>query len=101
MELSLKAQAWMKDLLVEANVPAAKHGTFTNEDEAIAFLSHATSIRNQNDGLAAGKGVIVTESVNEQGAIKNYLSGDAFGDAGRTVVIEEGLRKRNINTSYL
>ena len=46
----------------------------------------------KTDGLAAGKGVLVTESLNEaKSAIKNYLSGDAFGDAGKTVVIEEGL----------
>ena len=87
------SKAWMKDLLVEANVPTAKHGTFTNEDEAIAFLSDMPlPYVIKTDGLAAGKGVIVTESVNEaKDAIKNYLSGDAFGDAGKTVVIEEGL----------
>src|SRR5207237_6984933 len=44
------------------------------------------------DGLAAGKGVLVTESLAEaRDAVRAYLSGDAFGDAGRTLVIEEGM----------
>jgi phosphoribosylamine--glycine ligase len=46
----------------------------------------------KTDGLAAGKGVVVTESLAEaREAVRSYLSGAAFGDAGRTVVIEEGL----------
>src|SRR4029077_14949523 len=46
----------------------------------------------KTDGLAAGKGVIVTESVAEaRDAVRSYLSGAAFGEAGRTCVIEEGL----------
>ena len=46
----------------------------------------------KTDGLAAGKGVVVTESVvDARDAVRAYLSGDAFGDAGRTCVIEEGL----------
>ena len=46
----------------------------------------------KTDGLAAGKGVVVTESLTEaRNAVGDYLSGPAFGDAGRTVVIEEGM----------
>jgi phosphoribosylamine--glycine ligase len=46
----------------------------------------------KTDGLAAGKGVVVTDSLDEARlAVRRYLSGEAFGDAGRTVVIEEGL----------
>jgi phosphoribosylamine--glycine ligase len=46
----------------------------------------------KTDGLAAGKGVIVTESLTEaRDAVRGYLSGASFGDAGRRVVIEEGL----------
>ena len=46
----------------------------------------------KTDGLAAGKGVLVTESLAEAEAdVRAKLSGAAFGDAGRTVVIEEGL----------
>ncbi|MEZ5269668.1 MAG: hypothetical protein R2789_14250 [Microthrixaceae bacterium] len=46
----------------------------------------------KTDGLAAGKGVVVTGSLTEAlRAVEDYLSGTAFGDAGRTLVIEEGL----------
>jgi len=46
----------------------------------------------KTDGLAAGKGVVVTESIADaRDAVQAYLSGAAFGDAGRTCVIEEGL----------
>jgi phosphoribosylamine--glycine ligase len=46
----------------------------------------------KTDGLAAGKGVIVTESITDaRDAVREYLSGAAFGDAGRRLVIEEGL----------
>ena len=46
----------------------------------------------KTDGLAAGKGVLVTESLADaRDAVREYLAGRAFGDAGRTVVIEEGL----------
>ena len=46
----------------------------------------------KTDGLAAGKGVVVTDSLTEaRNAVGDYLSGQAFGEAGRTLVIEEGL----------
>jgi phosphoribosylamine--glycine ligase len=87
------SKAWMKELLVEANVPTAKHGTFTNEGEAISFLQEMSApYVIKTDGLAAGKGVLVTEALKDaQKAVKNYLSGNAFGIAGKTIVIEEGL----------
>jgi phosphoribosylamine--glycine ligase len=46
----------------------------------------------KTDGLAGGKGVFVTEAIGDaRDAVRAYLSGDAFGAAGRTVVIEEGM----------
>lgn len=87
------SKAYMKDLLVEAGVPTAEHGTFTEEAPALAFLDRMTPpYIVKTDGLAAGKGVIVTDSLDEaRQGVRDYLSGDAFGDAGRTLVIEEGL----------
>ncbi|MFM7070070.1 MAG: phosphoribosylamine--glycine ligase [Actinomycetes bacterium] len=87
------SKAWMKDLLVAAGVPTARHGTFTEAEPARAFLDTMTPpFVVKTDGLAAGKGVVVTESLTEaRNAIDDYLSGQAFGDAGRTLVIEEGL----------
>jgi phosphoribosylamine--glycine ligase len=87
------SKAWMKDLLGRAGVPTAGHGAFTDEDEAIAFLDTLGDLFVvKTDGLAAGKGVLVTEDRAEAEAdIRAKLAGDTFGDAGRTVVIEEGL----------
>ena len=87
------SKAWMKDVLVEAGVPTARHGTFTDADAAFAFLDTLDGLYVvKTDGLAAGKGVVVTTSIDEaRQSVRDYLSGSAFGDAGRTLVIEEGL----------
>jgi phosphoribosylamine--glycine ligase len=85
----------MKEVLAAAGVPTARHGSFdaAREVEALAFLETLPGLYVvKTDGLAAGKGVVVTESLAEaRDAVRAYLSGDAFGDAGRTLVIEEGL----------
>ncbi len=87
------SKAWMKDLLADAGVPTARHGTFSNEADAVAFLDTLGDLFViKTDGLAAGKGVLVTEArADAVAAVREYLSGAAFGDAGTTVVIEEGL----------
>ncbi|MFT6549702.1 MAG: phosphoribosylamine--glycine ligase, partial [Acidimicrobiales bacterium] len=87
------SKAWMKEVLVEAGVPTAGYGAFADEVAALAYLDTMGDLFViKTDGLAAGKGVLVTtvraEAVD---AVRSYLSGDAFGDAGRTLVIEEGL----------
>jgi phosphoribosylamine--glycine ligase len=89
------SKAWMKQVLVDAGVPTARHATFGADDveHAVAFLDTLPGLYVvKTDGLAAGKGVVVTESLAEaRDAVRAYLSGDAFGDAGRTCVVEEGL----------
>jgi phosphoribosylamine--glycine ligase len=87
------SKAWMKELLDDAGVPTAAHRSFTELEPALAYLDDLPGFYViKTDGLAAGKGVIVTESLAEaRDAVAAYLSGEAFGDAGRTVVIEEGL----------
>jgi phosphoribosylamine--glycine ligase len=89
------SKAYMKDVLVAAGVPTAAHRSFGAGDEAaaLAFLETLPGLYVvKTDGLAAGKGVVVTESIDEaRDAVHSYLSGEAFGDAGRTLVIEEGL----------
>ena len=87
------SKAYMKQLLVDAGVPTAAHGSFTELAPAIEFLATMNApFVVKTDGLAAGKGVLVTDDRDEaEAAIGRYLSGDAFGDAGTTVVIEEGL----------
>jgi phosphoribosylamine--glycine ligase len=87
------SKAWMKEVLAGAGVATARYGAFTDEAGAHAFLDSLSGFYVvKTDGLAAGKGVIVTESLAEaKEAVRAYLSGEAFGAAGRTVVIEEGL----------
>lgn len=93
------SKAWMKDLLVEAGVPTARHGSFTEMDAALEFLdTMAPPFVVKTDGLAAGKGVVVTDSLTEaRNAVEDYLSGVAFGDAGLRLVIEEGLVGRELS----
>jgi phosphoribosylamine---glycine ligase len=87
------SKAWMKELFAEAGIPTARHATFTDPDAALAHLDTMGDLFVvKTDGLAAGKGVVVTTSRTEAAeAVREYLSGRAFGDAGRTVVLEEGL----------
>lgn len=89
------SKAWMKSILVAAGVPTASHATFSagQEYEACEFLATLPGLYVvKTDGLASGKGVTVTESLAEaRSAVREYLSGVAFGEAGTTVVIEEGL----------
>ena len=89
------SKAWMKDLLVDAGVATAAHKTFSASqlDDALAHLETMPGLYViKTDGLAAGKGVVVTDSLDEARAtVRSYLSGEAFGDAGTTLVIEEGM----------
>jgi len=87
------SKAWMKHVLADAGVPTARHGTFTEVGQALEFLKSLPGpYVVKTDGLAAGKGVLVTESLDEAATdVGAKLSGSAFGDAGKTVVIEEGL----------
>ena len=87
------SKAFMKELLAEAGVPTARYGAFTEVGPAVDFLR---SLEGpwvvKTDGLAAGKGVLVTDSLAEAEAdVAAKLSGDAFGTAGACVVVEEGL----------
>ncbi len=88
------SKAWMKGVLAAAGVPTARSEAFTELEPAVAFLRTLPGLYVvKTDGLAAGKGVLVTESLAEAVEdVRAKLSGSAFGDAGRTVVIEEGLR---------
>ncbi len=87
------SKAWMKDLLAAAGVPTARHGAFTDPLAANGFLdTMSPPYVVKTDGLAAGKGVVVTDDLGTaRRTVTEYLSGSAFGDAGRTLVIEEGL----------
>jgi phosphoribosylamine--glycine ligase len=89
------SKRWMKEVLVAAGVPTARHAAFGAAD-LDAALAHLDTMGDlfvvKTDGLAAGKGVLVTTDRREAADdIRAKLAGDAFGEAGTTVVIEEGL----------
>jgi phosphoribosylamine--glycine ligase len=87
------SKAFMKDLASAAGVPTARYGTFSEVAPALDFLrSLPPPYVVKTDGLAAGKGVLVTSELAEAEAdVQDKLSGSSFGEAGRRVVIEEGL----------
>ena len=88
-----RSKAWMKALLADAGVPTARFGRFDQPAPAIEFLrSLPPPYVVKTDGLAAGKGVLVTIDLAEaEDDVRAKLAGQSFGDAGRTVVIEEGM----------
>ncbi|MHB1518502.1 MAG: phosphoribosylamine--glycine ligase [Acidimicrobiales bacterium] len=87
------SKGFMKEVLAESGVPTARFAVFSEIQPARAYLrSLPGPWVVKTDGLAAGKGVLVTESLTEAEAdLEAKLSGRAFGPAGRRVVVEEGL----------
>ncbi|NMP17082.1 phosphoribosylamine--glycine ligase [Thalassotalea sp. Y01] len=87
------SKSFTKDFLARHNIPTAAYQNFTEIDPAIAYVrEQGAPIVVKADGLAAGKGVIVAMTLAEaEDAIKDMLAGNAFGDAGHRVVIEEFL----------
>ena len=87
------SKAFTKEFLVRHNIPTAHYRAFTETDPAIAYIrQHGAPIVVKADGLAAGKGVVVAMTEAEAiDAVSDMLSGNAFGDAGCRVVIEECL----------
>ena len=87
------SKAWMKELLVAAGVPTARYGAFSDLDAALGFLHELPGpYVIKTDGLAAGKGVLVTADLAEAEAdVRDKLAGISFGAAGATVVVEEAM----------
>ncbi len=87
------SKAFTKDFLARHQIPTAEYQNFTEVEPALAYLREkGAPIVVKADGLAAGKGVIVAETLEQaEEAVKDMLSGNAFGDAGCRVVIEEFL----------
>jgi phosphoribosylamine--glycine ligase len=87
------SKAFTKDFLERHNIPTADYQNFTEIEPAIAYVREkGAPIVVKADGLAAGKGVIVAMTLTEaEDAIRDMLAGNAFGEAGSRVVIEEFL----------
>lgn len=88
------SKTFCKDFMIRHNIPTASYQSFTDQQQAIAYIQQqGAPIVVKADGLAAGKGVIVAQSEAEAiAAVEDMLSGNSFGEAGHRVVIEEFLQ---------
>jgi len=87
------SKQFAKEVMKAGAVPTSAYETFTDPDAACAYVrERGAPIVIKADGLAAGKGVTVAETVGQaEAAIRDALEGNAFGDAGSRVVIEDFL----------
>lgn len=85
------SKVFAKDLMKRYDIPTAAYGVFSDVESAKKFINDTGApIVVKADGLAAGKGVVVAMTVDEAyAAVEDMLSGNRFGEAGHTVVIEE------------
>ncbi|AVD65609.1 phosphoribosylamine--glycine ligase [Serratia sp. CY49633] len=87
------SKAFTKDFLARHRIPTAEYENFTEVEPALAYVRRkGAPIVIKADGLAAGKGVIVAMTLQEaEEAVRDMLAGNAFGDAGHRIVVEEFL----------
>ncbi|MEQ4511083.1 MAG: phosphoribosylamine--glycine ligase [Dickeya sp.] len=87
------SKAFTKDFLARQHIPTAEYQNFTEIEPALEYIRHkGAPIVIKADGLAAGKGVIVAMTLEEaENAATDMLAGNAFGDAGHRIVVEEFL----------
>ena len=87
------SKAYTKDFLKRHRIPTAAYEVFTALEPALVYIdAHALPVVVKADGLAAGKGVVVARSHQEaRDAARAMLEGNAFGDAGARIVVEEFL----------
>ena len=95
------SKAYSKEFMQKYNIPTAKYGNFNSEtlNEAYAFLdSLKAPYVLKADGLAAGKGVLIIDDINQAKASLKEMFDGKFGNASTTVVIEEFMK--GIEVSY-
>jgi len=95
------SKRWMKELVEAAGVPTARHATFSAGEVELA-ITHLEASGGpyviKTDGLAAGKGVLVTADLEEARAdVVAKLNGTSFGEAGTTLIVEEALVGREVS----
>ena len=93
------SKAFSKELMKKYHIPTAAYETFTNPDEAMAYLETAKMpIVLKADGLALGKGVLICQTLQEaKDGVKTIMEDKKFGDAGNTMVIEEFMTGREVS----
>ena len=87
------SKAFTKDFLTRHHIPTAAYQHFTKIAPALAYLEKiGAPVVIKADGLAAGKGVVVAMTLTEaKNTVQDMLTGNAFGQAGHRIVIEEFL----------
>jgi phosphoribosylamine--glycine ligase len=93
------SKAFAKELLRRCNVPTGFFSTFSDADEASRYVAEVGApIVVKADGLAAGKGVVICQSLKEaEDAIDEIMRTRIYGDAGERVVIEEFLQGEEVS----
>jgi len=93
------SKGFMKDLCARHNIPTAAYGRFTDAEAAKAYIrEQGAPIVVKADGLAAGKGVTVAQSVEEAlAAVDEAMTDNAFGEAGAELVVEEFLEGEELS----
>jgi len=88
------SKAFTKDFLRRHDIPTAAYENFSDLEPALEYIRRrGAPLVIKADGLAAGKGVIVANSVAEaEAAARSMLEGNAFGDAGSRIVVEQFLK---------
>ena len=96
------SKQFAKEMMAKAGVPTASYAAFTDRQDALSHLrSSAGPYVVKADGLAAGKGVLVTPDLTEAEAWVDACFDGRFGDAGATVVIEEHLEGDEVSTFFI
>jgi phosphoribosylamine--glycine ligase len=97
------SKIFAKEILLAANVPTAAAEFFADESKALAYArKHQLPLVMKADGLAAGKGVIICPTLPEaEKAIQETMSGNAFGEAGQRILIEECLEGKEVSALAL
>ncbi|MEL0143526.1 MAG: phosphoribosylamine--glycine ligase [Alphaproteobacteria bacterium] len=93
------SKGFMKDLCARHKIPTAAYGRFTDAEAAKAYIrEQGAPIVVKADGLAAGKGVTVAQSVEEAlAAADEAMTNNAFGEAGAELVVEEFLEGEELS----
>lgn len=93
------SKAFSKDLMKKYNIPTAAYETFTNSEDALAYLENSDyPVVLKADGLALGKGVLICNTKEEaKDGVKTLMLDKQFGSAGDKIVIEEFMTGREVS----
>ena len=93
------SKIFARELMMQNKIPCPKGAAFSSYDEAYSYLTRQTPpFVVKADGLAAGKGIIITNSLSEASqALKEMMEEKAFGSAGSKVIIDTYISGREVS----